>query len=142
MAKTPPFDLDPHVAIRAPETLPALVVNGMYKVFQKQRGELAERFINSFNIVCWALTTAGRKKAATAPQTRRQKGVNWQQEGRETRLVKGTLEIAPGMEKMERAAAQEPDHDQKKRYIVERAKRIYARRPEYYDQTWQKAHGY
>ncbi len=142
MARTPPFDLDPHVAIRSPETLPALVINGMYKVFQKQRGELAERFIAAFNITCWSLTTAGRRKAATAPKNRRQKGINWQSEGRETRLIKGTLEIAPGMEKMEVEAKQESGHDQMKRFIVERAKRIYARNPDYYDKTWQKAHGY
>lgn len=142
MARTPPFDLDPHVAIRSPETLPALVINGMYKRFQTMKGELADRFINSFNVICWSLTTAGRKKGVNAPKTRRQRGINWTREGSKARLKEGTLEIADGMEDLEVAAKNEPGYDQRRDFIIRKAKQIYSRNPEYYDKTWQKAHGY
>jgi hypothetical protein len=151
--KDPPFDLDPHVAIHSPETLPAMMINGMYSVMQKAKGgTLAERFISAFNITAWSLTTAGRRKSKPASTTQRRaqlgrKRVNrhrtesWQQEGREARLKKGTLEPTTLGKRLEEEARKTPQHDAKRTWIETQAARIHRSNEDYYNQSWQQVHG-
>ena len=47
----PPFDLDPHVAIRDPDSLPTLMIRAMHPIIlAEKRGSMVERFIKGFNI--------------------------------------------------------------------------------------------
>lgn len=132
MAKEPPFDLDPHLAIRDPDALPALMVSAMYDVLQRRmQGGMAERYIQAFNIAAWSLTTAGRKKT---------KHAGWTNEGRDARLKKGTLELTSLGVKKEIEARKHPQADAKKLAIKRLAKRILDSRPDYYAKTWQEAH--
>lgn len=132
MAKDPPFDLDPHLAIRDPDALPSLLVSAMYDVLQRrQSGNMEERYIKAFNIAAWSLTTAGRKKT---------KHAGWTNEGSKARLKKGTLELTSLGVKKEIAARKHPDADAKKLAIKRMAKRIFDARPDYYAQSWQEAH--
>ncbi len=133
MAKTPPFDLDPHLAIRDPKALPAIMISAMYDILQRRQhpGMLVDRFIAAFNVAAWSLTTAGRKKT---------KHGGWHGEGSEARLRKGTLELTPiiGVHKNVEAKKAR-DYDRKERWIFEAAKRILESNPDRYAKTWQEA---
>ena len=66
MSYEPPFKLDPHFAIRAPENLSVLMVRGMYSVIEQKIGRADpdyDTFITGFNIAAWSLGTAGRRKS-------------------------------------------------------------------------------
>lgn len=135
MAKDPPFGLDPHTAVRDPDSLPPLMISAMYDVMERGKvgGTLAERFISAFNIAAWSLTTAGRRKT---------KHGGWHGEGSEARLKRGTLDLTPiiGMQK-NTEAYRAPGYDKKKAEIKDYAEKLMESRPDYYGKSWKDAHG-
>lgn len=86
--KPPPFDLDPHVAIRDPHSLPILLRRGMFRVLRQEIGQkdpTYDQFVSAFNIIAWSLTTAGRRTGKKAKGSQRGRG----------RLKKGTTQLTP-----------------------------------------------
>ena len=70
MSKEPHGDLDPHVAIRAPTSLPKLVIWAMYDLVMRETGgsdPTVDDFIKAFNIITWSLITAGTTRSNTTP---------------------------------------------------------------------------
>ena len=134
MAKNPPFDLDPHLAVRDPESLPPLLISCMADILLRRSsgGTEDERFISAFNIAAWSLTTAGRKK----------KGDGWHGEGSEARLVKGTVQLTARIGATKNHEVKNsPDYDKKKMLVVKMAKRLLTKRPDFFSKTWKEAHG-
>lgn len=77
MSKEPYKKLDPHVAVRAPDTLPKLVRMGMYRLIMRTTGgsdPTPDDFIKAFNIITWSLITAGTTRSAHTDSKLRQRG--------------------------------------------------------------------
>ena len=88
--KPPPFNLDPHVVIRDPNSLPILLRRGIYDVITKQATSgdpTYKEFIAAFNIIAWSLTTAGRRPGKQSKGSQRGRG----------RLKRGTTRLTPNI---------------------------------------------
>lgn len=115
MAWEPPYDLDPHLAVRDPSQLPLLLRRGIHDVVEKEKtGTLHEKIMKGFNCVAKMLTDSGR-------------------------LRRGTLELTPLGIKREKEVARLKDTRTKLYWLDRWAERLRIEKPGYYDKTWKQA---
>lgn len=134
-AHKPPFDLDAHVALRDPESMPVLMRRCMFSVIQQRIGKVDpsyEDFITGFNIAAWSLTTAGRKKAGT------KKGGGKKTNKSQARLEKGTLKLRGIGKKLEQEKRRLPDTAEKMRAINKWAELLRTENEERATMTWKE----
>lgn len=114
-SSVPPFKLDPHVIVRAPDTVPLLLRRGVFDVIEREKsGSLHDKFMKAFNVVAKTLTDSGR-------------------------LNQGTLELTPLGIKREDEVRREKD-TRKKIYWLDRwAAKLRAENPTLYARTWWEA---
>jgi len=65
MAKEPQEKFDPYVAIRDPDSLPPLVISGIYSHIMREASgndPTEDDFVKAFNVVTWGLLTAGPRR--------------------------------------------------------------------------------
>jgi len=114
MAWEPPYDLDPHAAVRDPSQLPVLLQRGVHDVIEKEtQGTLHDKFMRGFNFVAKKLTDTGR-------------------------LKRGTLELTPLGIKREKEVERLKDTKVKLYWLGRWAERLRSERPGYYDRTWKQ----
>lgn len=117
MAWVPPFNLDPHVAIRAPESLPVLMQRGIYDVIEKEdEGKTEDKFIRAFNYIAMSLTKSGR-------------------------IRQGTLDLTPKGIERENEVKHQKDTKTKLYWLHRKAKKLYDEDPTKYSKTWWQANG-
>jgi uncharacterized short protein YbdD (DUF466 family) len=129
--KPPPFNLDPHVAIQDPGSLPILLRRGMFRAIRQQAGQRdpTYQFISAFNIIAWSLTTAGRRTGKKAKGSQRGRG----------RLKKGTTKLTPNMgKKLEEQRKRMRDTDEKLRWIDKWAEQLRTQDPDRATMTYEE----
>lgn len=129
--KPPPFNLDPHIAIRDPSSLPILLRRGMYDVISTQATSgdpTYDEFVGAFNIIAWSLTTAGRRPG---------KKTKGKQLGR-GRLKKGTTTLTPHVGKrVEEERKKQSDTKKKLWWIGKWAKQLRTQDPDRATMTYE-----
>lgn len=115
MAWEPPYNLDPHVIVRDPDTVPLLLRRGAYDVIERSKdGSLHEKFMKAFNVVAKTLTDAGR-------------------------LRRGTLNLTPEGIRREDEVRRLKDTKQKLYWLGRWAKQLRDQNPDLYAKTWWQA---
>lgn len=130
--KPPPFNLDPHAAIRDPDSLPILLRRGMFNVIRREAGQrdpTYDQFVGAFNIIAWSLTTAGRRPGKKSKGSQRGRG----------RLKRGTTQLTPRVgKKLEEQRKKEPDTDKKMWWISRWAKQLREADPDRATMTYEE----
>lgn len=132
-AYKPPFGLDPHVAIRDPNSLPVILRRGMFRIIQQRVGKSDpnyDDFVASFNIAAWSLTTAGRTRNKKAGAKKTNRG--------QARLVMGTTKLTGKFKKVELEKARLPDTPEKMQAIERWANQIKSEDEDRATMTWQE----
>jgi len=125
MSWVPPFKLDPHVAVRAPDTLPILMQRGIHDLIErgtkgdaknkgKLKGSMHDKFMIAFNYIAKSLTDSGR-------------------------LRHGTLDLTPKGVEREKEAAHLKDTKMKLYWLDRWATKLRAENPSLYAKTWWQA---
>jgi hypothetical protein len=120
MSWVPPFNLDPHVAVRAPETMPVLMQRGVYDLIDRWKhgeknkhseGDEDDRFMRAFNYIAKRLTDTGF-------------------------LRRGTLHLTPTGLAREKEVGHLKDTKTKLYWLKRWADKLKARDPERFALTW------
>lgn len=123
MAWVPPYNLDPHVAVRNPSQMPVLVQRGIYDLIERWKigektkdseGSTHDRFMRAFNFIAKSLTDSKR-------------------------LRRGTLELTPLGRKREVEVQRLKDTKTKLYWLARWAKKLYDENPTLYAKTWWQA---
>jgi len=115
MSWVPPFELDPHLAVRDPAQLPILMQRGMHDLIERDKeGSLHDKFMRSFNFIAKSLTKSGR-------------------------IRQGTLKLTPLGVKREDEVRLQRDTRVKLYWLDKWAKKLRDEKPNLYAKTWWQA---
>jgi hypothetical protein len=134
MGYEPPFDLDPHQAIREPETLPVIMARGMFSVIrQKTKNDPTyDDFISGFNISAWSLVTAGRR---SSKKTGKKKTVGGQAR---MKVIEGRLLLTTVGKKLNEEKRRLPDSELKVKSIIKWAEQLKTSDPDRATMTYEE----
>jgi len=148
MAHEPQKKFDPYVAIRDPDSLPPLVISGMYSHIMREASgndPTEDDFIKAFNVVTWGLLTAGPKRdgseARIKPHGRDESRVQLTHRGKQREREMFMRERQPLRHRKRRGGKRPPPivkFTVKARKLRGWARGLYEDAPEKYSQSWRE----